>query len=227
MKNHNYIVRVPLLMSFLICLGFVSSRAQSFEGVIHYQFPGTAGEGPTEIAYMIKDSKVRMQFNQQGQSGAMLYLPSESEMVIIIDQMKSYMKMDMDKQAGKKYDGKWSGSQMQKTGQTKTLAGHSCEVWVVENSSGDQLQMCMAEGLGTFMSPGNPMARQQAPAWARKIVKEGYMPLEVIQQENGKKTIQMKVTKIESRPLDAALFTIPEGYRDMSAMMQQMQNRQR
>ncbi|HLR24259.1 MAG TPA: DUF4412 domain-containing protein, partial [Fodinibius sp.] len=91
----------------------------------------------------------------------------------------------------------------------------------------ETLSMCVAKDLGTFMSPGNPMAKKSAPDWAKKVIAEGYMPLEVIEEANGSKRVQMKATKIEEKSLSPDLFTIPDGYKDMSSMMRQMMNRQR
>ncbi|SMO36184.1 DUF4412 domain-containing protein [Fodinibius sediminis] len=218
-----------LICTFILALAALmgipqTGHAQNFEGVIHYEFAGTAESGMGEIPYMVKDDKIRMQFGNGQAEGAMIFLPEESKMLFVLDNMKSYMNMDMNEWTDESnYDSKWDESEMTKTGETRTVAGYDCEIWQVTNSSGDHLTMCMAEGLGTFMSPGNPMARQNAPAWAREIVTDGYMPLEVVEESgNGDRKVHMKANKIEEKSLDDALFEVPSGYRDMSAMMKQM-----
>ncbi len=201
----------------------LQSHAQNFEGVIHYEFEGASQNGMGDIPYMIKGDKVRMQFGDGQSKGAMIFLPADSKMLFVLDNMKSYMNVDTEKwMDNDAYDSKWDDSEMTRTGQSKTVAGYSCEVWQVTNGS-DQLNMCMAEGLGTFMSPGNPMARQNAPAWAKKIIADGYMPLEVVEESaDGSTTVQMKATKIEETSLSDSLFEVPDGYKNMSSMMQQM-----
>lgn len=219
------IFQITIGLCLIIGVGFQAS-GQNFEGVIHYQFDKMQQQNMGDIEYMIKDNKIRMQFGMGAQSGAMLYDSDQTKMTFIMDQMKSYMSMDVDKMSQESsYDSKWDESEVEKTGQTKEVAGHSCEIWKVSNDQGDKLSMCMADDLGTFMTPGNPMARKQAPGWAKEITEEGFMPLEVVEESGGSETVQMRATKIEEKSLSDDLFEIPQGYRDMSGMMKQMMNR--
>ncbi|MCW9707626.1 DUF4412 domain-containing protein [Fodinibius salsisoli] len=209
-------------LCLVLSLGF-NAIAQDFEGVIHYQFDKMEQQNMDDIQYMIKNGKIRMEFGMGPQSGAMLYKPDESKMTFIMDQMKSYMSMDMtDMSQESNYDSKWDKSEVEKTGQTKEIAGHDCEIWNIANDNDEKLTMCMANDLGTFMTPGNPMAKQNAPDWAKEIIAEGFMPLEVIEQSGGNETVQMRATKIEEKSLSDELFEVPQGYRDMSGMMKQM-----
>lgn len=225
MKLVQLIYGISLALLLTLGLG-IQAKAQNFEGVIHYQFDKMEQQTMDDIEYMIKNNKIRMQFGMGAQSGAMLYNSNESKMTFIMDKMKSYMSMDMnDMSQESNYDSKWDESEVQKTGQTKQVAGHSCEIWTLASDQGEKLTMCMADDLGTFMTPGNPMARQHAPDWAKEIITEGFMPLEVVEESGGDETVQMKATKIEEKSLSDHLFEIPEGYRDMSGMMKQMMNR--
>ena len=215
------------IVCFLVSVFSVSlARAQQFEGIIHYKFSQEFNENTPEMAYMVKNSKIRIQFNSGNEHGAMLYLPADSTMIVLIDKVHSYIKMNTNQfRNDDNYKGKWENSHLDKTGQMKTIAGYKCEVWKVSNNDGDQLTMCMAKGLGTFMTPGNPMNNKNAPDWAREIIKKGYMPLEVVKEEGGHKTTEMQATKIEKKSLDASLFKIPDGYRDMTSMMQGVMNK--
>lgn len=225
MKRIAQISRYAMLTAIIMMSCSKISMGQDFEGIIEYNLSGMTN-ATGSMTYMIQGSRMRMQMGKKGNgiSAAILFLPDESSMIIIMDKMRSYMKMDVNKKmANNKYTGKWKESTMKKTGNTKTIAGHSCEIWIVTSSKDEQLIMCMAQGLGTFMSPGNPMAQNNAPDWARKVIADGYMPLEVAKITDGDKKVMMKATKIEQKSLDDSLFEIPAGYRDMSAMMQQMQ----
>ena len=198
-----------------------TATAQDFEGVIHYEIPDMTQQGMGQMPYMIKESKVRMEFDMGQQKGAMLLLPDESKMVVIIEAMQGYMTMNMEKFTD---DEDYSDTEVSKTGQTKTIAGHQCTVWKIDTPE-NSVEACMANGLGNFVMPRSPMAQQQTPAWAKELMSDGGMPLEVIEFKNGNEKLQMKATKIERKSLSADLFAIPEGYRDMSGMMQQFQNR--
>ena len=216
-----------LILAFsIICfIGIpTTTTAQDFEGIIHFEMADLAKQGMGEMPYMVKGNKARMEITHQGQKNAMLMLPGESKMVMIIEQMKAYIEMDLNNKNGETNMGKASEQDMTNTGQTKTIAGRSCEVWRMESSDGT-FETCMAKGMGTFMMPQNQMRKQDAPSWAQKFAEEGSMPLEIVEIKNEKRTVQMKATKIEEKSLSSDLFEIPDGYRDMSGMMKGMQNR--
>ena len=217
---------IVLALSIICFIGMpTTATAQDFEGIIYFEMADLAKQGMGEMPYMVKGNKGRMEINHQGQKNAMLMLPGESKMVMIIEQMNGYIEMDLNntERANTEKD-KTSEPDMTNTGQTKTIAGKTCEVWRMESEDGT-FETCMAKGLGTFMMPQNQMQRRNAPAWAQKFAEEGSMPLEIVEIKNGDRTVQMKATKIVEKSLSDDLFKVPEGYRDMSGMMKGMQNR--
>lgn len=215
-----------ILTLFLTVLVFncfpAQSGAQDFEGTIYFEVSDLAKQGVEELPYMIKGSKARMEFAQGQQKGAMLMLPDESKMVIIIDEMQGYMSMNLDEAMNKEED--FSDTKATKTGETKTIAGKECEVWEIKTEE-EIVESCMAGGMGTFMLPESPMQQNNTPDWAKELIAQGAMPLEIIEIKNGNSSIQMRATRIEEESLSDDLFEIPEGYNDMSGMLQQMQNR--
>ncbi len=214
-----------LALSIICFIGMpATTTAQDFEGVIYFEMADLAKQGMGEMPYMVKGNKGRMEINHQGQKNAMLMLPGESKMVMIIEQMNGYIEMDLNNDIGNKEKDKASEPNMRKTGETKTIAGRTCEVWRMESEDGT-FEACMAKGMGTFMMPQNQMRKRNAPAWAQKFAEEESMPLEIIEIKNGNRTVQMKATKIEEKSLSDDLFKVPEGYNDMSGMMKGMQNR--
>lgn len=217
----NYLTQLFLSFFVLCCFPFLS-MGQDFEGTIYFEVSDLAKEGIDEMPYMIKGNKARMEFGDGQQKGAMLLLPDESKMVIIMDAMKGYMSMDTDQTPGEAED--FTNTEATKTGETKSIAGRSCEVWKIE-SEDSMIETCMAKGMGTFMLPKSPMGQDNAPQWAKELMAQGAMPLEVVELENGNRSIQMRATRIEEKSLSADLFEIPDGYNDMSGMLQQMQNR--
>ena len=220
--------KLSLFVFILSIICFISmpttSTAQDFEGIIYFEMADLAKQGMGEMPYMVKGNKGRMEINQQGQKNAMLMLPEQSKMVMIIGQMKGYIEMDLNNDASNNENDKASDADMTNTGKTKTIAGRTCEVWRMDSKDGT-FETCMAKGMGTFMMPQNQMQKRNAPTWAQKFAEEGSMPLEIVEIKNGKRTVQMKATKIEEKSLSDDLFEVPEGYRDMSGMMKGMQNR--
>jgi len=199
--------------------------AQNFEGIIYYEIPEMTKQGMGNMPYMVKDNKVRMEFGEGNQKGALLLLPEESQMTFILDAMQGYMTMDLDEQY-QKTDDSGQTPEVTKTGVTKTIAGKTCEVWNIKTEE-NTVEACLAKGMGSFMMPKTPMARSNSPKWAQELMEGNSMPLEVIEIKNGKKTVQMRATKIEEKSLSADLFEIPKGYNNMSGMMKQMMNRNR
>lgn len=205
---------------FLLLLGIGNvSTAQDFEGVIYYEIPEMTEQGMGQMPYMVKDGKVRMEFGKGAQGGAMIFMPEQNKMAVIMEAMKGYMTMEID-------DPDTIGeidesTEMEKTGETKTIAGKSCEVWEANNNE-NAYRLCVAKGMGNFMMPQNPLTKTNTPQWAKEAMAGGFMPLEVIDVSGGKSELKMRAIKIEEKSLSASLFEIPEGYNDMSSMMKQM-----
>lgn len=205
------------LLGVLLFTG-IDIQAQNFEGVIHYEVEDMKAAGMGEMVYMIKDNKARMEYGQGAQQGAVLFFPEKKQMAIIISQMKGYMLMDTDD-----LDETTNEERATATGETKTIAGHTCEVWTISSAEEDY-EACIARGMGNFIMP-NP--QQNTPKWAQALMEEGFMPLEVVTINEGEQKVEMKATNIEEKQLDTSLFSIPEGYKDMTSMMNQMYNQQR
>ena len=214
-----------LLSAILILFTFsIPANAQNFEGVIYYKLTRWASQqGANELPYMIKGNKARMEVGQRGMEAAMLIIPEESKTVVIMDDAKGYIEMKMDPTTQNNNEDS-SEMSVSRTGETKTIAGKECEVWRSVSEQGTY-EACMAQGMGTFIMPTGPTQKTQAPKWAQEFIDQGALPLEVIEINNGNRTVQMVATRIEEKSLSDDLFVIPEGYRDMSGMMNQMQNR--
>ena len=211
-----------LLLCFSLLIGISNNASgQDFEGIIHFEIPEMTKQGMGEMPYMVKDGRVRMELGKDAKGGAMIFMPEQNKMAIIMEAMKGYMTMDIDDPTVE--DNYEKNPNMQKTGSTKTIAGKSCEVWEV-NEENNIYRLCVAKGLGNFMMPQNPMAQSNTPQWAKEAMAEGFMPLEIIDVTGGKNELKMRATKIEEKSLSASLFEIPEGYNDMSGMMKQMMN---
>lgn len=220
MKYLNSSVLVASIL-FSILTGYSpKTNAQSFEGTIRYSMQEMETGEMAEMLYMIKDSKTRIEFGEGQQKGVMLLLPEESKSVVLINQMKGYITMDQDLFETPRNQN--TDFKLDKTGETKSIAGHSCEVWIIENEE-ETFNVCMAKDLGSFMMPENPMGNSRnIPNWAKEAIAEGVMPLEVVRTSDDQENIQMQATSISRKSLDSSLFEIPADYKDMSGMLKQM-----
>jgi hypothetical protein len=202
-----------------------TAPAGSFEGAITANL--YAGGQPSILKYAIKGQRARVETNlAQGGTATML-----------MPQAKTYMTLDLNDEKLKgmaERMGKSPGDQPMKitaTGKTETIAGHTCEYWVMNNGQ-QQTEMCFAKGLGFFggaTGPGGVLSQlknlpfgEQAkatldanPEFAR-FAAAGAFPLKISQVENGQAKPILEVTNVERKPLDDALFNVPADYKKMN-----------
>jgi hypothetical protein len=195
------------------------------------------GDQTVETRYAIKGTRNRIETNSSlggAQTGLMqesvtLMDLSSSMMTTLFPQTKTYTTMnwgelaeEMSKEAG-------NGSpidfpKVTSTGKTETIAGITCEHWLV----GDNMDMCMAKGLGYFGGGGSGgildklknlavrdkiKAQLDANPEFAKFTEGGAFPLKMAQIENGQSKTIMEVTSVERKSLDDSLFTVPADYK--------------
>jgi hypothetical protein len=213
-----------------------SSAAGAFEGAITANL--FADAQPMEMKYWIKGSRSRIETNlSRGgrEMGAMLLDVSSGTQTMLIPQTKTYMTMnwgegglkDMVEKMGK--DAEDEPLKATSIGKTETIAGYSCEHWLMGERQ--DTDVCLAKGLGFFggggqsggifdklknLAMGEKMKAQldANPEFA-KFVEGGAFPLKVSQIENGQTKTVMEVTSVERKPLDDSLFTVPPDYKKM------------
>ncbi|MDX1670757.1 MAG: DUF4412 domain-containing protein [Balneolaceae bacterium] len=216
------------LLCFLICIialsGFEQAAAQDFEGVIHFEVPEMRQSQTGDLIYMIKGDKARLEFGQGNQKAVMLYFSDKNQMVLLMHQMRGYVKFDA-REKGQEVSNTVRNSQIEKTGRTKTVAGRSCTIWLSMEDR-KEYEICAARGMGNFILPKMPMsAADNTPNWAEEVFSEGFMPLEVARVSSGnRREVKLKATRIVSKSLQESLFMIPSDYEDMSDALMQMGN---
>lgn len=207
-----------------------TTYAQSFEGVVKYKMGG-AGKTMGEMTQMYKGTKARTEFTGAGgQGGAMIMDMAAQSMIMLIPQQKMYMVMDMKKMAAMAKNMPGAGGQgapaggagappaITATGKTETVAGYSCEYYVVGDKQ--KMEICAAKGLGMFSMGQSPMGRMGAnplaalsdPTYA-KIFRDGFFPLKIRNLERNE--VVLEATQVEKKTLDASLFVPPSDYKEM------------
>lgn len=217
-----------------------SSGSGNFEGAITAKM--FTGPQPIEIKYAIKGTRFRIetQLSQGGtQTGVVLMDSSSGSQTMLMPQTKTYMSLDLNKggQFGQMVEkmaekaGEETGdlSKITSTGQTETIAGHTCQHWRISDKQ--QTDVCLARGLGFFggggqsggifeqlknLAMGDKVKAQlnANPEFAR-FVEGGAFPLKISQVENGQSKTVMEVTSVERKSLDDSLFSVPSDYKKM------------
>lgn len=204
-----------------------------FEGEITAKM--SMGLEPMEVRYATKGSRMRVETqlsNGNTQTGAIVLMDfSSSTQTMLRPQTKNYMTMnwgemaeEMAKEAGKDSSGDFP--KVTSTGKTETIAGFTCQHWLI----GDKQDVCLAKGLGYFaggesggiLDKLKDLAQREKikaqldanPEFA-KFVEGGAFPLKISQIENGQSKTVMEVTKVERKSLDDSLFTVPADYKKM------------
>ncbi len=211
------------------------SGGGKFEGTITAKMmPGS--ERPMEVHYAIKGPRMRVE-TQLAQGGAAMGVVlmdlSAGTQTMLMPQTKTYMSMNQDSgkfkemaDAAAKISGEDSTSDLYKvttTGQTETVAGYSCQHWLM--GSKKQTDVCLAKGLGqtgsildqlkTFGLDEQAKAQIQANPEFLKFAENGAFPMKMSQIENGQSKMIMEVTNVERKTLDDSLFAVPSDYKKM------------
>jgi len=208
------------------------ARAQSsFEGVIVATM--YMGDKPMEMTTRYKGSMARVELPMGPAAGAYQLLDlGKGTMTAVMPGQKMFMTMDLNatrEEMADKAD-KATPPKVTATGKTETIAGHSCAHYLIESEGGKEdgtMDVCAATGMGYFGTIGaNPMARGHAstsvPLKFQELYarfKDGFQPLKVERLEGDKRILMLQVKSIEKGPQDAALFKVPDGFRDMSGLM--------
>jgi hypothetical protein len=215
--------------------GSTGTAGSPFEGSVTAKLFG--GDQAREIRYAIKGTKARSEAPLSAggtQTGVMLLDLSSNLQTLLIPQTKTYMTVDL-KQAAEsmaKAVGQENAAENFKatsTGKTETVAGVSCEHWILGEKQ--KTDVCLARGMGYFgfggqsggvfellknLPMGDKMKSQldANPEFA-KFVEGGAFPLKIAQIENGQSRPVLEVTSIERKPMDDSLFAVPSDYRKM------------
>jgi len=202
-----------------------SLSAQAFEGVVTMRVASMTGE----LQVYLKGGKTRLEMQSPAGPVAILADPTAGEQYIVITSQKMYMVMKTE-------DARAAADSMVKsklglegsltpTGRTDRVAGHECEIYRAAGSKGVK-DVCVAKGLGpleafaTLLNPmggmgamgRSPRGEQSLPPWARELARIKGFPLRIADTVG---VSEWEITRMERKPLEAALFKLPEGYRRM------------
>lgn len=197
----------------LLCLPSALLAQEKFEGVITARMGSARGTG-SSATYSIKGEQLRM--DMTGATGArvtMLQDPANSLAVMLMHQQK--MVMDISSMQGRVGAGAATPSakkpNIKMTGRKETIAGRECEHVLLANDDGQEIDVCLAKGMGSFAVGGGMGGRGgDGPPEVLSRLGADAFPLQVTEVKRG--VTIFEVTKIEKKSLDPSLFRIPDGY---------------
>ena len=214
---------IPLALASLAVLSAPAAAQAPFEGIVSLQMT-TGGMTMQPVVY-VKGHRSRANMNMGGREVYILTDSQKETMTMVMPAQRAFMNMD----PGKLLDTTKTG-ELKPTGKTETIAGITCEHFV-EVDGQDETDICLARGMGTFLGIASPPGRganRGMSSILRRIgrrFQDGAFVLKVETKEAGTTTMSLEVTKVERTSVDAALLAMPEGFQDMSGMMQNMPRR--
>jgi hypothetical protein len=224
-------------------IGLVAAAplAAQFEGTVSMRMSTTAGSGNADMNMKIavKGDRTATVMSLPSSAGPMagmevrsIFDPKANTMTMLMPMMPAMANIPgMANAKGMKTvvdmsktppgtSGAGRDANVKKLGTSQTVLGMSCDDYEVTTNGGQPTRMCVTSALGRFTLPqmGGGMGRGASPppAWSRAFGNKPMFPLKVWSQD-GK--MAMEVTAIDKGSVPESMFTIPDGYVDMAAMM--------
>jgi hypothetical protein len=216
-----------------------SSSSGDFEGTIAINVKGDDNRN-MQMTYFLKGKQTRIETavpDAPEGSAVMLWDNEGGKITTLMPSRKIYMTVDMKQAADDIKETKKSHGEedtefpkLTRTGRQETIAGHVCEHWLMGDKQ--ELDLCIAKGLGYFGMGGKTggglgswndlvfgpkmLARAAShPEWAQ-FLEGGAFPLKLTAVSDGKVMMSMEATRIERKPLDSSIFSIPPDYKEMN-----------
>jgi len=209
-----------------------------FEGEVDMVAKSATSPAPMPLNMLVKNSTLRFDLPQEVidspdarafTGGGKVYAiikPADKTTLIVLDGKREAVLINLDTlgDQAKAFRGKTPGGdkakdappKVVKTGKKETIAGYSCEDWEITNADKSKLSTCVAEQ-GTSFFHFASLVVPSENAWALELVDGKHLPLKGIAYgKDGAESGRVEVTKIDKHPLDAALFAVPAGYKQVT-----------
>lgn len=188
--------------------------AQPFEGAITMRMSARTAQGVMnqQMEYLVRSGKLRV--NLAGPAGgmAMIAVPQERKMYMLVVAQNAYMEMALPDPAtvAKGVNAPVEDVKVTRTGRMETVAGMTCEHVEVSSKTG-ATDLCLTKALGRFVNPLDGLRQGTVAPWQRQI--ENEFPLKVTMPDG---SVPLEVTKVERKRLSNDLFTVPSSYTKMT-----------
>lgn len=220
-----------LAAAVLICGTAVAQG--SFEGVVTGSYFGDNGNPVADYTQTLKAGRSRMDTQTEGTTVSMIMDLSGGTMTTLMHEQRMYMVMDMRgmgqamAQRGERPSEDARPPRITPTGQTETIAGHTCEHYLMGDEQ--EMDVCAAKGMGFglpgmgggrgMMGMGGMDRAPQLPAGyeqLQQMFQDGFFPLQIETIKNGRRRMVMQVKTVEAKPVPESAFQVPDGYRKIA-----------
>ncbi len=204
-------LRSLFLIGSATLLAIPALRAQAFEGTI--EFTKTTGPVVTNYKYHVKGDRVRIEeISSRGDvQGIMLVDTRDKTVTAISPERKLYMdvpNMRLPKEVE---------TTVQKTSESRDIAGYKCEKWIVKSDKEDRLltYWVAADAFDFFIPLLETLNRKDEQALFFLQIKgaKGVFPMLGIEQKiDGAEVSRLEVKTVTKAVQKPGLFEIPAGF---------------
>lgn len=194
-----------------LCALLTASVAQGFEGTI--EFTKTTGPVVTNYKYYVKGDHVRIEeISSRGAvQGIMLVDNHDRTVTALSPDRKLYMdvpNMRLPKDVA---------TTVERSGETKDMAGYKCEKWVVKGAKEDRVitYWVAADEFNFFVPMLETLNRKEETALFFLDVpgNKGLFPMLAVENKmDGAEVSRLQVTKVTKGVQKPGLFEIPPGF---------------
>ncbi len=208
-----------LATSLLAALGGCSNNGlgANFEGDVVMQTT-RPNSPPTTMTIKAKGDNIRIELpTPDGKTESAIYSSQQNKLVVLLDAQKLAMDLDMGAPGAPTANTDSRTSAVEKSGKSETIAGISCDDYVVKDPSGSRTETCVAKGL-PYLDLDALRHGSTSSSWNRDMRANKTFPLRSVEYDaSGKEISRAEVTSVKKEKLDDALFQVPADYKHMPA----------
>jgi len=231
--------RARLIAACAIAAAACSTPAaaqKTFEGTITYDV--TMSDKQVQISISSRGHLVRQDFKMPADAPPeaetyQLFDYKNENVTTVLPGMKKYMVTNLKTlrdaiggQSGERNedDVRKALADITSTHRKESIAGVSCDVYVLKSTPGDE--WCITTGLGHFLyfegatggigTSGTPLGGSSSTAGLMRTFKNGAVVLRMCMQSRSGETMSMVATSIDRTVPPATLFVLPASYEEMN-----------
>jgi hypothetical protein len=218
-------MRILVLLAVMAAFHVAPTAADAqFEGVVTGTLYGDGNKSVGDFTQYVRGTSMRWDMETPGGEVSSIIDGASGTMTSLMHAQKMYMSVNFGEAAASaQTDAAPKPPKFTKTGQTETIAGHTCEHYLVGDAQ--DLDICAAKGLGMMgfaggasqgpfgMGRGMPSMPSGYEALAKEF-KDGFFPLKMESLRGQKRSLRMIVNGVESKKLEDDLFKVPPGYQE-------------
>lgn len=223
-----------------LCIAFVMATRTyaQFEGIVESKNITTDEMGrPQEfvMTMWIKKDMVKIETSGTTTPGStMIYRTDLRKIWMLNAEDKSYFEISQDEKAQEVFSagGTTEKYSIKKTRKTKAIAGYPCEQFIIKRNT-EETQVWGTKKLAHLVRAISRALGQEhtmvAEGATHEMMKLGIYPMLSSTKVDGHLIESQEVTRVETKGLDASLFSLPEGYKKQKSvdMMQGMQEQKK